>query len=58
MARQTMAIIDDGGYRPASGQEVPLRGSVAAAVAGTRLYVPGQRVPSPFLAAPAGRSSR
>jgi uncharacterized protein (TIGR02452 family) len=45
MARETMAILEAGAYQPASGREVPLGESVAAAVAGTRLYVPDQPVP-------------
>lgn len=44
MARETMAIIEDGGYRSASGREVRLAEHIAAAVAQTRLYTPGQRV--------------
>jgi uncharacterized protein (TIGR02452 family) len=53
MARETMAILEAGAYQPASGREVPLGDSVAAAVAGTRLYVPDERVPVPV----AGRDS-
>ena len=53
-----MAIIDDGGYRPASGREVPLGDSVAAAVAGTRLYLPGQHLPGQRVPGPVhGRDS-
>ena len=47
MARETIAIIEDGAYRPASAREVRLGESVAA-VTGTRLYVPEQQAPGPI----------
>lgn len=47
VAHETMAIIEAGGYQGPSGREVRLAESVAAAVAGTRLYVPGQQVATP-----------
>lgn len=53
MARETMAILEAGAYQPPSGREVLIGESVAAAAAGTRLYVPDQRVPGPI----AGRDS-
>ena len=47
VAHETMAIIEAGGYQGPSGREVRLAEGVAAAVAGTRLYVPGQQVAAP-----------
>ena len=54
MARDTMTIIEAGGYRSAAGHEIRLADSVAAAVAGTRLYLPAQDVQVPA----AGRAAR
>jgi uncharacterized protein (TIGR02452 family) len=47
LARSTTAIIEAGRYRAPSGREVHITGSTAAAVAGTRLYLPGQDVAAP-----------
>lgn len=47
MATETMAIIEAGGYRSASGRDVRVKESVDAAVAGTRLYRPEEDVPVP-----------
>jgi uncharacterized protein (TIGR02452 family) len=47
MAAETMAIIEAGRYRSAGGSDVDLGTSIEAAVAGTRLYLPGQEVPVP-----------
>jgi uncharacterized protein (TIGR02452 family) len=47
MADETMAIIRAGGYRGPSGREVRLAQGVAAAIAGTRLYAPGQQAAAP-----------
>lgn len=44
MATETMAIIEAGRYRSAGGRDVPVAPDVAAAVAGTRLYVPGEHL--------------
>jgi uncharacterized protein (TIGR02452 family) len=41
IARQTLAIIERGDYRTPSGAAVELRARIDAAVAGTRLYRPG-----------------
>ena len=43
IARETVAIAERGGYRDAGGAEVRL--DVASAVAGTRLYLPGDPLP-------------
>lgn len=45
MAAETMAIIEAGGYRSASGREVRIAASVGDAVAGTRLYRPEETLP-------------
>jgi uncharacterized protein (TIGR02452 family) len=47
MATETMAIIEAGEYRPAGGRDVRIASGVAAAVAGTRLYLPDDSVPVP-----------
>jgi uncharacterized protein (TIGR02452 family) len=47
LARGTTAIIEAGRYRAPSGREVHIAGSTATAVAGTRLYLPGQDVAAP-----------
>jgi uncharacterized protein (TIGR02452 family) len=44
MARETIAIIEAGGYQGPSGREVRLAESIASAVAATRLYLPGQQI--------------
>lgn len=49
MAHETMAIIRAGGYQGPSGREVRLADGVAAAMAGTRLYIPGQPIIAPSL---------
>lgn len=41
IASETIAIIEEGGYRTDGGAWVDLAGSIAAAVDGTRLYLPG-----------------
>jgi uncharacterized protein (TIGR02452 family) len=52
VAAETVAISQAGGYRARSGQWVDIRGAVRAAVAGTRLYLPGE--PLPGAAGPPG----
>ncbi len=47
MARETVEIIEAGGYRSPLGREVSLAERVAAAVAGTRLYGPDTDVAVP-----------
>jgi len=47
LARGTTAIVADGGYVAPSGREVRVAESTAAAVAGTRLYLPGEDVSVP-----------
>lgn len=51
IAQETLQIVTQGGYRAVLGREVRLAEGVAHAVAGTRLYVPGEEVAT---AAPAG----
>jgi uncharacterized protein (TIGR02452 family) len=46
MAAETMAIIEAGGYRSPGGREVRIAASARAAVAGTRLYLPAERIPA------------
>lgn len=45
IARDTVAIVERGGYRTALGDEVAIAEQVARAVAGTRLYAPDDVVP-------------
>jgi uncharacterized protein (TIGR02452 family) len=47
MATETMAIIEAGEYRSPGGQDVRITSTVAAAVAGTRLHLPDDKVPAP-----------
>jgi uncharacterized protein (TIGR02452 family) len=47
MARETVAIIDADGYQSPSGRAVRLADEIDAAVAGTRLYLPGEKVAVP-----------
>jgi uncharacterized protein (TIGR02452 family) len=47
LAASTTAIIEAGRYLAPSGREVRIAGSTAAAVAGTRLYLPGQDAAPP-----------
>jgi uncharacterized protein (TIGR02452 family) len=47
IARDTVAIVRDGGYRTAGGDRVDIAERVAAAVAGTRLYLPDAPLPEP-----------
>lgn len=47
IAAETMTIIDSGGYRGAAGTAVDLADDIARAVAGTRLYLPGDALPMP-----------
>jgi uncharacterized protein (TIGR02452 family) len=47
MAAETMAIIEAGRYRSPAGRDVQIAADVRAAVAGTRLYLPGERIPAP-----------
>lgn len=54
IARETMAIIDDGAYQPRTGQSVRISERVKAAAAGTRLYLPGQDIALPAVSADAG----
>jgi hypothetical protein len=54
IARQTVTIVADGRYRSPAGREVGPAGDITAAVAGTRVYAPGDlvSVPAPGCAAP------
>lgn len=45
VAAETVAISQAGGYRAPTGRWVDIRGAVRAAVAGTRLYLPGDPLP-------------
>lgn len=54
MATETMAIIEAGGYRPPGGRDVQIRDSIRAAVAGTRLYLPAETIPSSPPRSPGG----
>jgi uncharacterized protein (TIGR02452 family) len=54
LARTTTAIIEAGHYMAPSGRQVRIAESTAAAVAGTRLYLPGQAVGIPVEAGAAG----
>jgi uncharacterized protein (TIGR02452 family) len=45
IARETVALVEDGWYRLQSGQVVAIGDGVAAAVAGTRLYLPADPLP-------------
>jgi uncharacterized protein (TIGR02452 family) len=45
MAAKTMAIIEAGEYRSLGGRDVRIHSGVAAAVAGTRLHLPGEQFP-------------
>lgn len=47
MATETMAIIEAGGYRSLGGREVRIAAGARAAVAGTRLHLPDEKVPAP-----------
>ena len=47
MATETMAIIEAGGYRSPGGRDVRIAPGVGAAVAGTRLHLPGEKVHAP-----------
>jgi uncharacterized protein (TIGR02452 family) len=40
VGRDTLAAVDQGWYQAPSGRQVPLRDTVAAAIAGTRVYTP------------------
>jgi uncharacterized protein (TIGR02452 family) len=55
IASQTVTIVADGQYRSPAGHEVDLAGDIAAAVAGTRMYGPGDlvSVPAPGRVPPA-----
>jgi len=55
IASQTVAIVADGRYRSSAGHEVDLAGDIRAAIAGTRMYGPGDvaDVPAPGRVAPA-----
>lgn len=44
IAEQTVAVVEAGRYRTAAGAERDIAAEVAAAVAGTRLYLPDQEV--------------
>jgi uncharacterized protein (TIGR02452 family) len=48
MATETMAIIEAGGYRSPGGRDVRIAAGVRAAVAGTRLYLPAEKIPAPL----------
>lgn len=47
LARDTLAILDAGGYRAPQGGRVDLTDRIRAAVDGTRLYLPDDPVPTP-----------
>lgn len=46
IAAETVAILERGGYHYPDGGHVPLTGLVARAVAGTRIYGPGEPLPA------------
>jgi uncharacterized protein (TIGR02452 family) len=46
MATETMAIIEAGGYRSPGGRDVQIGAGVRAAVAGTRLHPPAEKIPA------------
>jgi uncharacterized protein (TIGR02452 family) len=46
MATETMAIIEADGYRSPGGRDAQIGASVRAAVAGTRLYAPAEKIPA------------
>lgn len=48
MATETMAIIEAGAYRSPGGRDVRIATSIKAAVAGTRLYLPDEKIPAPL----------
>lgn len=52
MATETMAIIEAGGYRSADGRDVLIGDSLRAAVDGTRLHLPTEKIPVPLLPGP------
>jgi len=47
IATDTLAIVRDGGYTSPAGTRVDLGDDIARAVAGTRLYLPEDRLPDP-----------
>lgn len=47
MATQTLAIIEAGEYRSPSGRDVHIAASVSAAVTGTRLHLPDEKILPP-----------
>jgi uncharacterized protein (TIGR02452 family) len=47
LARDTLRILDAGGYRAPQGGTVDLAGGMRAAIAGTRLYLPADNLPDP-----------
>jgi uncharacterized protein (TIGR02452 family) len=47
MATETMTIMETGRYRSPGGRDVRIADDVAAAVAGTRLYLPREELPPP-----------
>lgn len=47
IAKETVAIVERGRYVAAPGEEVTIAAEVAAAVAGTRLYLPDDTLPPP-----------
>jgi len=54
VAAETVTISQVGGYRTPSGGWVDIRESIRAAVARTRLYLPGERLPVGFARAGSG----
>lgn len=56
VAQRTLTILREGGYQSPSGTHVELADEIAAAIAGTRLYTPGQlaRLLDAPASAPAG----
>ncbi|MDW5323360.1 TIGR02452 family protein [Plantactinospora sp. KLBMP9567] len=47
IAQETVAAVDQGSYRTEQGGQVAIGDEVARAVAGTRLYLPGEPLPAP-----------
>jgi uncharacterized protein (TIGR02452 family) len=48
MATETMAIIEAGGYRSPGGRDVRIGTGIRAAVAGTRLHLPAEKIAAPL----------
>jgi hypothetical protein len=58
VAQETIGILESGGYQLPGGGQVRLAADIARAVAGTRLYLPGDQIPPWPLRSPGARWSR